>query len=216
MFRGVDVSRHGITTNVFQPLARPVPSFFDLAHEHGLLTGMFFNWAELRDLMAPASAKISYLYNDAYSARGDAIVAEAACKHLDEYDFDLLFVYLGFTDECAHEQGWMSEPYLQAISHADECIERVLEAFGPHRPNVLVTSDHGGHGRSHGTDCDEDMTIPLVLNGPSIREAHVLDCEVRIYDVCPTVAALAGLPAHRYWEGRVIREAFLRPEDGLL
>lgn len=207
MFRGVDVTRHGITTNTFQPLARPVPSLFDVAKENGLLTGMFFNWAELRDLMAPSSVSVSYLYNNAYSAGGDDIVADAAAKHIAAYEFDLVFVYLGYTDECGHEHGWMSEPYLEAIANADRCIERVLQAFGSRRPNVLVMSDHGGHDRCHGTDMDEDMKIPFLLNGPSVREGVAMNGAIRIFDACPTLAALAGLPRARYWDGRVVAEA---------
>jgi predicted AlkP superfamily pyrophosphatase or phosphodiesterase len=208
MFRGVDVPRHGITTNVFQPLARPVPSVFDVAKENDLTTGMFYNWAELRDLMAPQSTSVSYLYNNAFSTEGDDIVADMAVRHLAESQFDLVFLYLGYTDECGHEHGWMSEKYLEAVSNADRCIGRVLDAYRS-RPNVLLLSDHGGHGKTHGTEQDEDMTIPFLLNGPSVRAGVELREEVRIFDACPTIAALAGLPLHRYWHGRVVTEALV-------
>jgi len=206
MFRGVDVDRHGITTNLFQPLARPVPSVFDVAKEQGLYTGMFYNWAELRDLMAPGSASVSYLYNDAYSPEGDVIVADMAAKHLADREFDLTFLYLGYTDECGHQHGWMSDEYLEAVSNADRCIRMVLDAFRS-RPNVLLLSDHGGHEKTHGTDLAEDMTIPFVLNGPSIRSGVELTEPIRIFDACPTLAVLADLPLHRYWQGRSITAA---------
>lgn len=212
MFRGVDVDRHGITTNTFHPLARPVPSVFDVANEQGLSTGMFFNWAELRDLMAPQSTSVSYLYNDAYSPEGDDIVADMAARHIAERQFDLVFLYLGYADECGHQHGWMSDEYLAAVSNADRCIAQVLDSYRT-RPNLLQLSDHGGHDKTHGTDLEEDMTIPFLLNGPSIRSGAVLNEGVRIFDACPTLAALAGLPLHRYWHGRVISEALLHPRE---
>jgi arylsulfatase A-like enzyme len=72
---------------------------------------------------------------------------------------------------------------------------------------TLVVSDHGGHGRSHGTDCDEDMTIPWILHGPGVRPGTALDGGIRIYDTCPTLAHLLGLPASPAWDGRVVDEA---------
>ncbi len=210
MHRGVDVSRHGITTNTFQPLARPVPSLFDVAKEHELTTGIFFNWGELRDLMAPDSPTISYVYNDPSSTESDWIVARAAADHIAKTDFNLLFVYLGYVDTAGHAHGWMTQSYIDAISNADRCIEHVLDAFKAKsvEPNVLILSDHGGHERSHGTEMPEDMTIPWVMHGPSIRKANELTNSIRIFDAAPTLAALAGIPSGKHWEGRIVSEAF--------
>jgi len=205
----VDVPRHGITTNTFQPLARPVPSLFDAAKNHGLKTAMFFNWAELRDLMAPASVDLSYSYNDPSTLESDHVVADAAVHHIAKTDYDLVFLYLGYTDTSGHDHGWMSEPYICAISNADRCIEKVLGAYKT-KPNALLLSDHGGHERTHGTEMAEDMTIPWVMNGPDIRSGFTIEDEVRIFDACPTLAALAGVPPAKEWNGRVVREAFLR------
>lgn len=210
MHRGVDVPRHGITTNTFQPLARPVPGLFDVAKDCGLTSGMFFNWGELRDLMNPDSPTVSYTYNDPSTAETDWIVARSAADHIARIDFDLLFVYLGFTDTAGHDHGWMSPPYIEAISNADRCIAHVLSAFEAKsiQPNLLILSDHGGHDRSHGTEMPEDMTIPWILHGPSIKTGFEIANPVRIYDAAATLAALAGIPAGKHWEGRVVSEAF--------
>src|SRR5579885_2793703 len=47
MLRGVDTPRHGITSNTFQPLARPVPSLIDAAHAADKRCGFFYNWGQL-------------------------------------------------------------------------------------------------------------------------------------------------------------------------
>jgi predicted AlkP superfamily pyrophosphatase or phosphodiesterase len=208
MLRGVDVPRHGITSNRFQPLARPVPSLFDVAHAAGKQTGFFFNWEQLRDLSEPGSLDVSYYIRDCKSPEGDQKIASSAIWHLERMPLDFAFVYLGWPDECAHKNGWMSEPYLRAIENADACIGRVLAAVGEETV-VLVQSDHGGHGRSHGTDCDEDMLIPWLLAGPGIRRGETLKGEVRIYDTCVTLAHLLGLSLAPEWDGRVVDEALV-------
>ncbi|HEX5323373.1 MAG TPA: alkaline phosphatase family protein, partial [Capsulimonadaceae bacterium] len=127
------------------------------------------------------------------------------------YDLDLLFVYFGWPDECAHRNGWMSPPYLDAIANADTCLARVLEkieALGRlSETTILVTSDHGGHERTHGTDRDEDMTVPWILSGAGARPGHTISGPVRIYDTCPTLAAVLGLKPSEAWDGQIISEA---------
>jgi len=212
MLRGVDSSRHGITSNNFQPLARPVPSLLDVAHAAGKKTGFFFNWEKLRDLSDPGSLDVAYMWRDCYSPEGDQRIAEAAASHLGDLDFDAVFVYFGWTDECAHRNSWMSEPYLRAIENADACVGRVLAANAAlgraQETTVLLLSDHGGHGRSHGTEMEEDMRIPWVIAGPNIRAGHTLDGPVRIFDTCVTLAHVLGLEASPEWDGRVVTEAF--------
>jgi predicted AlkP superfamily pyrophosphatase or phosphodiesterase len=205
MFRGVDVARHGITTNLFMPLARPVPSLFDVAHAAELRVGSFYNWGQLRDLSDPSSLDVDYMIQESHFPDGDGHVADAVVEHVARRPFDFLFVYLGFTDTTGHDHGWMTEPYIDAISTADACIGRILEALNAdgEEPVVLVTSDHGGHERCHGTDTEEDMTIPWVLAGPGIPHCE-LNGDVSIVDVAPTLAALMGLPAPREWDGKAV------------
>lgn len=213
MLRGVDTSRHGITTNTFQPLVRPVPSLIDVAKEQGKRTAAFYNWEQLRDLSAPGRLDVSVMYYDCKSAEGDQHVARMTVDYLAQIDFDLLFVYFGWPDECAHKHGWMSQPYLDAISNADACLGRVLAAIEQlgraDETTSLVLSDHGGHGRTHGTDMDEDMTIPWILHGPGVRRGYAIESQVRIYDTCVTLAHILGLTPSSEWDGRVISEALL-------
>lgn len=214
MLRGVDTDRHGITSNTFAPIVRPVPSLMEAASSAGKTVGFFYNWEQLRDLAAPGYLNVAISYGSAVAPETDPWVAEQAVAHFDRFDFDLLFVYFGHTDEVGHVHGWMSEPYLQAISQADRCLGVVidgLKAAGRWEETVtLVVSDHGGHGRSHGTDAPEDMTIPWILHGPGVRRGVRLTDPVRVFDTCPTLAHCLGIPACREWDGRVVREAFDR------
>jgi predicted AlkP superfamily pyrophosphatase or phosphodiesterase len=212
MLRGVEPARHGITTNIFTPLARPVPSLIDVAHDQGRYTGFFYNWEELRDLASPGKLHVSALTAPRPNwQESDRLVADQAVRMLEIYNLDLLFVYFGAPDEIGHRHDWMSHEYLDAIENSDACLGRVLDRIAElgraEETTTLVLSDHGGHGRTHGTDCDEDMLIPWILHGPKVRPGHVIAGPVRIFDTCVTLAHIMGLTPSDAWEGRVITEA---------
>jgi len=217
MLRGVEPARHGITSNQFQPLVRPVPSLLEVAARHGLRTGMFYNWEQLRDLAEPGTLGVSFMWSDCESAEGDLHVSEKVEEYLGRVAFDLLFVYFGWPDECGHRHGWMSPEYLRAVENADACLGRILkslEQVGLAGETVtLALSDHGGHDRTHGTDREEDMTIPWLLHGPGIRRGHEIQAPARIEDTCLTLARVLDLPASPAWEGKVIEECFTGGTD---
>jgi len=89
------------------------------------------------------------------------------------------------------------------VGVADRCIGRILDALGSGM-TAVVTSDHGGHGRAHGADCDEDMLVPLILNGPAVPPGTTIEPPVSIIDVAPTVAEMLGVEMPAAWKGRSI------------
>jgi predicted AlkP superfamily pyrophosphatase or phosphodiesterase len=213
MLRGVSVGRHGVNTNTFHPLVRPVPSLLDAAHAGGLATGAFHNWEQLRDLSDPGSLDVSCFSRELDVPAGDDRVTEMALEHMGRCDLGLAFVYLGHLDLAGHREGWMSEAYLSAVTNADACIGRLIERVEwlgwRDSAAVLVTADHGGHEKIHGTEMDEDMLVPWVLWGAEIRRGHVLAGAVHLRDTCTTLAHLLGLPRSAEWEGKVVTEALV-------
>ena len=80
----------------------------------------------------------------------------------------------------------MSEKYLAWISAALEEVERVMDiASGEY--SFVITTDHGGHVRPHGTTLPVDMTIPLLMTDPESEPDRALD-SASILDVAPTIA----------------------------
>ena len=150
----------------------------------------------------------AWFRNSAYQHDGDDLVTDAAIRHITEDRPDFAFVYLGTVDTAGHYYGWMSEGYRSQAARADANLGRLLAAL-PKGAHVLVHADHGGHERNHGTDTPEDMTIPWILAGPRIRAGYAIEGPVSLLDTAPTLAELLGIPAHREWEGRCVREAFL-------
>ncbi len=204
LFLGVPPARHGITTNLWTPQVRPVPGLFDVLQEAGFATASFYNWEELRDLARPGALNASFMVKDSTGdGAADTMVSRLAANWLGTQPFHFAFVYLGGTDIAGHAFGWMSDGYLQAIAHADRCIGTVLDALPPDC-TVMVTSDHGGHDQTHGTDCEEDMTTPLIVAGASVPAGRIIEHPVQITDIAPTIAHHFGVTPPHEWVGQSI------------
>ena len=65
---------------------------------------------------------------------------------------------------------------------------------------ILVTADHGGHDRGHGSEMPEDMTIPQFYLGKEFEPGKVFT-NVSLLDLAPTAATLLQVAIPREWEG---------------
>ncbi|MFQ5401600.1 MAG: alkaline phosphatase family protein [Anaerolineae bacterium] len=208
IFHSVPPSRHGITQNLYQPLARPLPGLFERVKEAGLKAAFFYNWETLRDLGRPGSLHFSYFHDSSYDlANGDRQVAQEAVCYIEREKPDFVFLYLGSTDVRGHACGWMSEEYLAHVTHIDRLIGDVLDGLPP-GSTVLLQSDHGGHERMHGTDIPEDMLIPWIVTGPNIRRDYEIQQPVSLLNTAPTITAVLGIDSVPAWEGACVDEIF--------
>jgi arylsulfatase A-like enzyme len=207
IFHSVPPERHGITSNVYTPMARPLPGLVEAAKDADKRCAFFTNWEELRDLSRPGGLYLSTLINDSYNLdAGDRMVTDAALPHLGAMDFS--FVYLGTVDSAGHFYTWMSDEYLRQVERADAELGRIVAAL-PTDAVLIVQADHGGHDRFHGTDAPEDMTIPWMMMGAGVRQGCEIQRPVSLLDTAPTVARVLGIRTPREWEGTSVDEAFL-------
>jgi hypothetical protein len=208
IFHSVPPARHGIMTNEWQPMARPLPGLVDQARAAGLHTAFFHNWEPLRNLNLPGSLSFSYFRDNVYSdPEGDRVIADQAARYLQSDSPDFAFVYFGTVDTIGHRHGWMSDEYLAQLERVDGAVGVLLEGL-PAGSTVLLLSDHGGHERTHGTDSPEDMTIPWMVAGPDIRSGYEITAPVTLLDTAPTLACILGIAPHQEWEGRCVTEIF--------
>jgi predicted AlkP superfamily pyrophosphatase or phosphodiesterase len=208
IFHSVPPTRHGIMSNQYVPLARPLPGVVEVARAANLRSAFVHNWEPLRDLARPEQLAYAYFREPPHDATYDDAVADEAARLLRDEYYDFVFVYFGSVDAAGHLYGWMSDGYLQQLAHVDGLLGRVLDAL-PADASVVVQSDHGGHERTHGTDSPADMTIPWVVAGPGIRRGHTISGTVSLLDTAPTIARLLGIAAPREWEGHPVEEIFL-------
>jgi len=95
--------------------------------------------------------------------------------------------------------------YAGEIYFADTELGRFLRImnrkFADDRTLLVVTSDHGESLGEHGelthtlTLYDATQKVPLLMKGPGVPSGRVVDAQVRLVDVAPTILSLSGLPA---------------------
>ena len=207
IFHSAPPTRHGITTNDWIPMAQPLPGLADLACTAGLRSAFFYNWEPLRNLSLPGSLAFSYFRDNVTDSDGDQVIADEAVRYISSDHPDFAFVYFGTLDEAGHDYDYMSDGYLAQLERVDDALGTLLGAL-PADATVLVTSDHGGHDRMHGTDRPEDMTVPWIVVGPGIRPGYEVKTPVSLLDTVPTLARVLGIIPHPDWEGRCLDEIF--------
>ncbi len=202
LFHSVTPERHGTTTNVYMPQVRPIRGLCEVLKHAGKKCAIFYNWEDLRDISRPNSLAHSVFYAGkaiGYLEAGEIITNELI-EYVKKYETDFTFLYLGYTDWAGHKFGWMSEEYLSAMQSSWSNIEKVMNELGDEY-NYIITADHGGHDRTHGSEMPEDMIIPIAFCGEKFEADKEIE-NVSILDIAPTVTALLGVEPDEEWEGR--------------
>ena len=203
MFHSVPPERHGIMSNLYTPMVRPVRGLFEQISLFGGNCAMYYGWEPLRDISRPESLRFAG-YVHSYSAPStDSELTDLALERIARDKPDFVFLYMVETDQKGgHDHGWMSQEYLSVIHTAVGNVQRVMEAVGDEYV-VVVTADHGGHDRDHGSELKEDMTIPLFFFGDMFEAGKELS-GASLLDLAPTIAGVMSIPTVPEWEGRSI------------
>lgn len=202
LFHSVDPSRHGTTTNTYTPQVRPIKGLCEILLKANKSSAFFYNWEELRDLARPNSLDHSYFCKGGTFGFDQAndMVADAAIEYLTNNDTDFAFLYFGYPDDAGHRYGWMSDEYMEALRNSWRNISRTVKAL-PEDYTVIITADHGGHARTHGSELPEDMTIPIIVVQKNTKSSFALS-DANIKDIAPTITALLGVRPDEEWEGK--------------
>ena len=207
MLTGLCPSKHGVDWNDYIPekgIAQGT-DLFDLAHAAGMQTVMYVGKEKLQQVTDAASVDTFVYINDR-----DKVIMQNLLSDFPQ-DFGVLFIHFATTDDMGHEYGWLSPEQFSVIFRADEAIGELLtalDAYGLRDETLLIiTSDHGGHGTTHGSSMPEDMTIPWIVSGPGIKAGKLLT-QVYTMDTAATAAYALGLPIPEEWDGVPVYEAF--------
>jgi predicted AlkP superfamily pyrophosphatase or phosphodiesterase len=207
IFHSVPPTRHGITSNTYIPMARPLPGLVEIARGAEKRIAFFYNWEQLRDLARPGNIHYAYFRDNAYDQDGDDETVIQAARYIQKEKPDFAFLYIGTVDTVGHDYGWMSDEYLKQLNHIDSLLDDFFASLPSEYPSI-IHSDHGGHDRNHGSESPEDMTIPWIAVGPGIKKGYPIQSEVSLLDTAPTIAKLLGIQPHREWEGKCLDEIF--------
>jgi predicted AlkP superfamily pyrophosphatase or phosphodiesterase len=218
MLTGTEPEQHGVTWNSEKMDEHghvATPTIFAAAKKAGFHTAAFFSKSKFEHLAVPGTLDYSQApggWLGKYSA--DRTIDDAE-RYLERHRPNLMFVHVGEPDFAGHLMGWMSTPYGWAVREADSEIGELLRTaervYGPGNYTVIVTADHGGHDRGHGTSDARDTTIPWIVWGRGVAPGTVLEPGVRTMDTAATALGLHGIRTAVPATGVAVRMAFEEP-----
>jgi predicted AlkP superfamily pyrophosphatase or phosphodiesterase len=151
------------------------------------------------------------IIDEAHDIKGSPATMKKAINVLKKKAPTFLFIHLDEVDHVGHDVGHGTPEYYASVTEADELIGSLIEALekkGLRQNTVLmVTSDHGGRGKGHGSDSMADLEIPWIINGPGIKKGVELTRPINTFDTAVTVGHLLGIPPHPAWIGRPVLTA---------
>jgi predicted AlkP superfamily pyrophosphatase or phosphodiesterase len=206
MLTGVAPAVHRMLANSWSPSQDyvKVPTVFSVATEARRRSAMFVTKQKLLYLARPGTVtRAEFLVFPRYDQT--AAVREAM-RHLAAAQPHLLFIHVADLDDIGHRDGWMSPPYLEVVRSVPSTITLVLDTLtrmlALDRSLFIATADHGGHGRVHGSDRPEDVTIPWLAFG-AVTPGPI-ERPVTTYDTAATAVSALGLAVPAGWHGRPV------------
>lgn len=201
VFHSVTPERHGVMENTYMRPVHKLDGIFEVLARNGKKCQFFYTWEELRDLGRPGSlARQEFCSWSRYGKDADCRMCSRTIEAINNDQPDFVFYYTGHTDEMGHKYGWMSPEYMEAVDLASENVQNLIESL-PEEYDVIITADHGGHDRVHGTRQKEDMVIPMMFYGKEWEQNREMN-DISLLDIAPTVADLLNCPIPDEWEGK--------------
>jgi len=235
MLTGVAPEKHHILWNTWKPKAGvvQVPTIFAEAKQQGLSTAMFVGKEKFRHLLQPgtvdefdfdnaqANEVLTSVVGQPTPTKSDTVPAQVVARHAASYIVRqkpaLCFIHFTDTDDAGHRYGWDSPQQLRAFADVDLALGEVLKAIeraGIARDSVLiVTADHGGHAKTHGSRIPDDMNIPWIVWGKNVKQNYAIREPVVTYDTAATVLWLLDIRRPPSYDGKPISSAFLQPQS---
>ena len=137
----------------------------------------------------------------------DPELVAAAADYIRNNPPDLLFMQLDFIDGAGHSHGYGSPEYLEQISATDNLVGKMLGAIQDagvfDESLIILLSDHGGEGKSHGSDHPDCVNIFWACRGPGVKNGMELGSELNIMDTAAVVVHALGLSAPGGWDAKI-------------
>jgi len=137
-----------------------------------IITGMIENTLNI-DKYAPKLSESclskAFMYISHYLLKKptyDTYVVRKALEYIPNNNANFLFVHLVDLDEIGHIFGFNSKKYNEKLmeidNHVKLLIDKIYECWFD--PLIVITTDHGGLGKSHGGDSDVERNVFIGSN----------------------------------------------------
>lgn len=231
MLTGVRPDKHRITWNNWMPTNGLVrtPTIFAAAHPAGFSTAMFVGKEKFRHLLLPGTVDVfNYDLTAAVdvtkSENGGAtnmkkegnvsarVVAAEAADYIVKHKPNLCFIHFADPDGIGHTFGWGSPQQIKAFADTDAALGILLKALRRARIEkdsvIIISADHGGHGRGHSQGTPADMTIPWIAWGKGVNRRSEITVPVNTCDTAATALWLLGVEPLTSLDGVPVFTAF--------
>jgi hypothetical protein len=220
MIMGAGPEQHGITSNsweknnfVLPPVVQSedflFPTIFNLldAKIENAEIGAIYHWDGFGRLFEKKAVDYDI------SPKTADETAQLASVYLKSKQPNFTFIHFDHVDHAGHAYGHGTPEYYKSIEKADIVLAEVMEAITSsgmeNETLVIISADHGGIGKGHGGESLQEIEIPFILWGRSIKKNFKIIDPVYQYDNAATVAFAFGLKLPLACIGKPVKNAFI-------
>lgn len=172
--------------------------------------GYIYEWGGMRYLADTLS--INYVQPAPLSGENVEESTALAVNYIKEKKPALCAVIFAEPDGIGHGIGWESAAYIEKLTHLDQALASIVKAVEDagimDETVIMVTSDHGGTGTSHGGITMKEMQTPIVFCGKGIKKGFVIPESTMVFDIAGTIGYMFGIEQPQVWIARPITSIF--------
>ena len=221
LFTGLDAKNHKKTLNDHREIKKLLKqgkylqfdTVFTIGEKNGFSTTFICGKDKLKFLIRP-SFQNTVLCHDIYDKKDNiiSIITTTFSSTLKSKKNNINFIHYPEPDLSGHRHGWMTEKYLESLRIVDKEIEKLLglirTEWAEKEYLLIITADHGGTEKTHGTRLKEHMTIPWIAYGSSVKKGYKIQKEVKIYDTVPTILNFLDINIPPNLDGKAVTDIF--------
>ena len=213
LISGLTPVNHSVTTNKWRKEIKKFKSktIFSTASSNGLKSGIIVGKEKLKPLKTGAeSASFEFVkYND------EAVnsIKNRSLDYISNEKPNLVLIHFPEPDLTGHDHHWISDEYLEKVKEVDKSVyslvQEIIKTNSYKDYLIIITSDHGGIGSSHLIKSDKIQKIPLIILGSRVKKNNMLNDEIYIYDISPTVYDFLGFNIPSNLDGNIINNIYI-------
>lgn len=194
------LNKNGMFPNIFEMLRSSAPD---------AEIGMIYEWGGIKYLVDTLAQNY---YAKASTENGNIGLRDMAVNYIKEKKPTLSGYIFDSPDDVGHRAGHDTPEYYEKLKELDgyvgEIVQAVKDAGIYENSIIIVTSDHGGIDKGHGSISMMEMETPFIAAGKNIKKGGEFEESMMQYDVAPTIAEIFGLEVPQVWVGRSMSQIF--------
>ena len=211
MLMGVTCKIHGLHNDKLHGATEPLateehPTVFRMIRDAmpDAILGSYSNWNPLNYGLIENGIGVTKETGE------DEELCGRICEYVKQEKPTFLFIQFDSVDGAGHAHGYGTELHLKQINVCDGYAGRIYEAYREagilEDTLFMVTADHGGYGRGHGSDTDEEKFVFFTMVGKTVNHVKVPFMQTRSIPAMVTYAL--GIPGNANWQSYLPEGAF--------